>query len=335
MHSSTYAFDSTWRLLLKDLGVDTGRVLRRADLPEDLLARSALRLEAARFHRFWDSLAAEVGEHLLPVRVCAAVRSEAFSPPLFAALCSPDFLVAAQRIARFKTLVAPMRLTVREDRQQRRVTLDLSWPDLAHPPPPSLVLTELLFLVALGRMGTRERLQPLRATTALPPADLTAYVEFLGVRIEQGDRNELEFDLADARRPFLTSSDALWATFEPELRRRLAQLDASVTVGQRVRAALLEALPSARADIDSVARTLAMSRRSLQRHLESEGISFKQLLQDTRRSLAQHYLRKTEIPAAEISFLLGFEESNSFFRAFRAWTGRTPDSVRKEARSAS
>lgn len=333
MHSSTYAFDSTWRLLLKDLGVDAARVLRRADLPEDLLARPALRLDAARFHCFWDSLAIEVGEHLLPVRVCAAVRSEAFSPPLFAALCSPDFLVAAQRIARFKTLVAPMRLTVREGRQ--RVTLDLSWPDLTHPPPPSLVLTELLFLVALGRMGTRERLQPLRVTTVMPPADLTAYVEFLGVRIDQGERNELEFDLADTRRPFLTSSDALWATFEPELRRRLAQLDASVTVGQQVRAVLLEALPSARADIDSVARTLAMSRRSLQRHLESEGISFKQLLQDTRRALAQHYLRKTEIPAAEISFLLGFEESNSFFRAFRAWTGRTPDSVRKEARSAS
>lgn len=330
MHASTYALDATWRLLLKDLGVSTANVLRRAGLPEDLLAQPSVRLDAAAFHRFWDSLAAELADPMLPLTLCRAIRSEAFSPPLFAALSSPNFLVAVQRIARYKALVAPMRLDVREDAE--RVTLGLVWPDRAHQPPASLVATELLFFVSLARMGTREPVRPLQVATTAPPRPEDAYAEFLGVSIRTGASHELVFAKADAQRPFLTSSDGLWAAFEPELRTRLAQLDASVTVGQRARAALLEALPSGLVGMQAVSARLAMSTRSLQRHLESEGLSYQQLLQETRQAVARHYLQKTDLPAAEISFLLGFEEPNSFYRAFRGWTGHTPERVRQQSR---
>ena len=54
----------------------------------------------------------------------------------------------------------------------------------------------------------------------------------------------------------------------------------------------------------------------------------KPLLQETREALARHYLEKTALPVAEISFLLGFDEPNSFYRAFRTWTGTTPERMR-------
>ena len=103
-----------------------------------------------------------------------------------------------------------------------------------------------------------------------------------------------------------------------------------MTVGHRVRAALLEALPSGQGDMDAVSRKLMMSRRTLQRHLDAEGLSFARLLRETRQALAQHYLGNTRLPAAEIAFLLGFEEPNSFYRAFRRWTGQTPDATRQQ-----
>ena len=118
MHSTTYALDSTWRPLLKDMGLSVTNVLRRAGLPEDLLIRPSARLEAADFHRFWQGIEAEIGDPLLPLNLCREVRSESFSPPLFAALCSPNFLVAARRIARYKALVAPVRLEVREEEER-------------------------------------------------------------------------------------------------------------------------------------------------------------------------------------------------------------------------
>ncbi len=331
MPSATYALDSTWRPLLKDLGVSSVNVLRRAGLPDDLLSRPDCRLNPDEFHRFWDGLDAEAADPLLPLALCKAVRSESFSPPLFAALCSPNLLVAAQRISRFKALVAPMRLEVRET--QDRVALEFVWLAPASRPPASLVVTELLFSVTLARMGTREPVQPLQVTTSHPPPPHVAYDRFLGVPLSRGARHRVVFSRADAVRPFLTSNEGMWSAFEPELRTRLAQLDASVDVGRRVRSALLESLPGGGVEMDVVARRLGMSRRSLQRHLEAEGLTYKALLQGTRCALAHHYLCKTELPSAEISFLLGFEEPNSFFRAFRAWTGQTPQRVRQASRA--
>lgn len=84
--------------------------------------------------------------------------------------------------------------------------------------------------------------------------------------------------------------------------------------------------------MEGVARRLAMSKRTLQRRLVEEGTSYQDVLRDTRLELARHYLVRTSVPLGEISFLLGFEESNSFFRAFNDWTGRTPEAVRREAR---
>jgi AraC-like DNA-binding protein len=328
MRSNTYALDSTWRPLIKDLGVPAADVLRRARLPEDLLAQPEVRLEAAAFHRFWTALGEALDDPLFPLRVCQSVRSEAFSPALFAALCSPNFQVAVQRIARYKTLVAPMHLRVSDDAEG--MTLDLEWPDTAHQPPSSLVVTELLFFVTLARMGTREPLRPRWLSTPQPPAPAAAYSEYLGVDIRPSHRHQICFSTEDAQRPFLTSNERLWEAFEPQLRTRLAELDAAVTIGHRVRAALLEALPSGQGDMDAVSRKLMMSRRTLQRHLDAEGLSFAGLLKETRLALAQHYLGNTRLPAAEIAFLLGFEEPNSFYRAFRRWTGQTPDATRRQ-----
>lgn len=331
MQVGTYALDATWRLLLKDLGVSAPQVLRRAGLPENLLSRSSVRLDVPSFYRFWDSLSTELADPLMPIRLCRAIRSEAFSPPIFAALCSPNLQVAAQRIAAYKKLVAPMRLELQECDDSFCITL--LWPGEGQPPPDTLVVTELLFFAILARIGTREAVVPRRVTMPRPPAAVQAYHQFLGTAIAEGACAGLVFERTDALRPFLTSNEGLWSVFEPELRTRLAELEAQVDVGQRVRAVLLEALPSGQTDIDRVANRLAMSRRSLQRHLEAEGLNYQQLLRETRLSLAQHYLARTELPTAEISFLLGFEEPNSFYRAFRHWTGQTPQLQRRLSRA--
>jgi AraC-like DNA-binding protein len=326
MHAQTYALDATWPTLLNDLGVLPANVLRRAGLADDLLQQPSVRLAPEHYYRFWDSIEAETGDPLFPLRLCRAIRSESFLPPLFAALCSPNLLVATQRIAKYKPLIAPMRLDVTEARDV--VTLELTWLDATLAPPVSLVIAELLLLVSLARMGTRELVRPLAVTTTMLPSPAAPYEEFLGARVQRGSRHHLTFTTADATRPFLTSNAPMWAVFEPALRQRLADLDAAVTTAKRVRAALLEGLPSGLATMEDVARKLALSKRTLQRRIEAEGTSYQQILKETRQALAQHYLENTALPAAEISFLLGFDEPNSFYRAFRTWTGRTPESVR-------
>jgi AraC-like DNA-binding protein len=120
----------------------------------------------------------------------------------------------------------------------------------------------------------------------------------------------------------------MWNVFEPDLRRRLSELEDTATMGERVSALLLELLPSGEASIEAVASRLAISKRTLQRRLEEENENFRGLVTRTREHLAQYYLTQTKLSSGEIAFLLGFDDPNSFFRAFHEWTGKTPETVR-------
>ncbi|MBS0370481.1 MAG: helix-turn-helix transcriptional regulator [Proteobacteria bacterium] len=125
----------------------------------------------------------------------------------------------------------------------------------------------------------------------------------------------------------------MWAYFEPGLRKRLSSLDSTVKMSDRVGAALLEGLPAGQYSIEFVATHLAVSKRTLQRQLNDESTSFMEILNTTRRQLAQHYLGTPSVSQGEIAFLLGFQEVNSFIRAFKDWTGITPGAYRHETTS--
>jgi AraC-like DNA-binding protein len=120
----------------------------------------------------------------------------------------------------------------------------------------------------------------------------------------------------------------MWEFFEPDLRRRLSEIDEKASTTDRVHAALLELLPSGDASMNMVSKKLGTSTRTLQRRLKQEGQSFQTVLNSTREQLATHYLKSSRYSGAEISFLLGFDDPNSFFRAFHSWTGKTPEQTR-------
>lgn len=327
MASDRYVINPAWRALLLDVGVSATNVLRRASLPADLLARTPLTMSVDEFHGFWMALEEEADDPNLPLAIAGALRTEVFQPPIFAALCSPNLQVAAERIAAHKPLVGPLRLEVEASPDGLR--LDPRWP-AGVDVPRTLVHAELLFWVALARIGTRADIGPRAITAPHPPADPDAYLDFLGVPVRPGEPS-ITFSRMDAVRPFLTADEAMWEFFAPELRRRLSELDASASTADRVHAALLELLPAGGATMQGVARELTMSARTLQRRLRDEGTTFQAVLTETRESLARHYLTQSTMPAAEISFLLGYEDTNSFYRAFQGWTGQTPQHVRQAA----
>ena len=78
-----------------------------------------------------------------------------------------------------------------------------------------------------------------------------------------------------------------------------------------------------------------MSTRTLHRRLTADGTTFQAVLDQTREDLARHYLANPMLSPPEISFLLGYEETSSFYRAFHNWTGETPDRVRTRSAAAS
>ncbi|SFD81810.1 AraC family transcriptional regulator [Paracidovorax konjaci] len=331
--NKTFLLSMGWQTLLKDFGLRPDHVLRRAGLPEDLLTRAEHGLRTDEYFRFWRGLEAEAADPLFPLRIVETVSAESFDPPLFAALCSAHLMQAVQRLAKYKQLMAPVRLDVSVG-AGGELSVSPQWLQARNDVPYSLQVAEIAFFLRLARLATREPVQALRvALPQLPPASCAKrYEDFFGVPVQQAPAPCIAFSAADALRPFLTVNESMWHVFEPVLRRRLSELDATASTAERVRALLLEMLPGNAATIDSVAGRLALSRRTLQRRLESEGESFRTLVNSTREGLARHYLENTTISGGEIAFLLGFEDPNSFYRAFQDWTGQTPDSARHAMR---
>jgi len=111
----------------------------------------------------------------------------------------------------------------------------------------------------------------------------------------------------------------------------LSEVEPDEGMAERVRGTLLEMLPGGQTTVDDLAGRLFVSRRTLQRRLREEGTNFKDILSKVREELARHYITKSELPYTQISFLLGYEDPNSFFRAFHSWTGATPETIRAQA----
>jgi AraC-like DNA-binding protein len=97
----------------------------------------------------------------------------------------------------------------------------------------------------------------------------------------------------------------------------------------RIRTTINDQLKSGTCKLETVAKSLGMSQRSLQRHLESEGTSFRELTDAIRQSMASRYLRESNLALTEIAFLLGFSELSSFSRAVRNWYGVSPREYRR------
>ncbi len=322
-----YIVDMGWQVLLSDLDLSAEDVLRHAHLPLDILSRKSPTLTAQEYFRLWDGLAYTMrADPTFPLKLGQSISVEAFSPPIFACFCSPNMTIAFKRLGQYKPLVGPFRLDVKQSNQG--IIVSLSGLSDNHPVPSSLITTELVFMTHLVRLATREPIILQAVTMTSPPPESHAYANFFGVRIIHGTSNSLHFSSEDAQRPFLTISDNMWSIFEPELISRMQSLDKEAGFRERVRACLMKILASGEYAMADVAKHLSISTRTLQRRLQEEGTTFQKELDDLREELARNYLSKSDYSSGQIAFLLGYEDPNSFFRAFRAWTGKTPEGIR-------
>lgn len=320
--TAKFTLDIGWPALLAALGVSGDDLVRRAGVARDLLSRERPQVSPAEFVRLWDALIAMIDQPLPEVMLGQAMAPEAFSPPLFAAYCSADLSSALKRLSAYKPLVGPFRLTV-EDGDGRLSARFAALPGVTLPP--GYALTELVFLLSLARRATGHRVVPERVELIQRPGPLT---EVFGVPVRQGAENLIVFAAEDARRPFLSARPAVFSVFDADLQARLAALTQGKGMRARVQAVLMEMLPAGEADVATAARRLGVSSRSLQRRLAEEGSSFKDELAALRADLARHYLTGTTLSSAEISYLLGYADPNSFIRAFGGWTGTSPEALR-------
>ena len=132
--------------------------------------------------------------------------------------------------------------------------------------PMFLVSCEIVFLTHIIRRATKEEISPVSVNMREPPKG-SALSGFLNCPVNNGKVNAVTYKMSDLSLPFISYDEGMWNYFEPELTKRLAELDNDESTSARVRSVLSELLPGGQSSIEDVAERLGLSRRTLQRKL--------------------------------------------------------------------
>ncbi len=133
----------------------------------------------------------------------------------------------------------------------------------------------------------------------------------------------------DLERPVVHGDETLAGYLDQLAEQRLSAVDHDATARDQIRNALWSVLPDGVPELESLARRLGMSGRTLQRRLRDEGTTYRDVLADFRQDAAPALLRDGRLGVSEVAFLLGYEDPASFQRAFRHTFGMPPRAFRR------
>ena len=308
---------------LKALGVDPAAVLRRAGLPLALFGPGQGLVTTEQFFTFWRALDEVAQDPAIGLKLIGRVPVEQHHPVSIAAHHARTFRDALQRMARYKILCCSEEMRLVESKGE--CSVEFNWFLSRELTPPLLIDAVFASTMDLGRRGTAQPLHPLRIELKRTDEQRALLESHFGCTIKfKARRNAIIYRTSDLDRPFLTYNAELLALLSPQLDRELARQKSEQTIAARVKWVLMRLLGGHRPGIAEVARELGMSCRTLQRRITGESTSFRQLMSDARRELAKQYLLQPSLQLGETACLLGYEDPNSFFRAFREWEGTTP-----------
>ena len=314
--------------LLGEEGIAPRDVLRGTDLkPQALAHRDALITHAEQMRIYTNALAL-TREPGLGLRLGARLRLEHHGVVGHAMLCSDNLRQAMHVLVRYTALRGfPLSLHFREE---NRVAILSATATIPLGRLYELVMEEALAILSRGLPpAPAPVMAPLEIRVDYPPpAHHAMYESIFGCPVRFNAKAvEYRFAADTLDEPLEMSNAEMRRVCEERCDLILARLGLAGGVVDRVRNELL-AEPSRFPDLDTVARALRMSPRTLRRRLREEGALFRDVLADVRKSLALDYLERSTLSVAEIASLLGYQEPANFHRAFRKWTSEGPGRYR-------
>ena len=308
---------------LEEVGIRPAAVLRRAGLPQGCSKEPRVLLSTGEMFALWRAIAEVASDPAIGLRLGTETKTERFHPVGLAALASANFGAAIEQMARYKQLTCPEAIVQTKDDQEW--SIQFRWLLAEEIEPPVLIECAFAWVLSTARVGTGTRLSPLRVEFIQERKHVKAIERHFGSPVVCGAaRNAIIFRAEDAERPFVTRNAELLGLLAPQFEEELKQETGEENFVERVRIAIQEKLTGRRPTIEDIADALRVSSRTLQRRLQDEGASFQKVLEESRRQLARHYLNNSVLELNEAAYLLGYNDSNSFVRAFRAWEGVPP-----------
>ncbi len=314
---------------LVELSISPEAVLRHADLPLAFFDQEKIYVTTKELFSLWMSIDELSNDPAIGLKMGSEDRIERYDPIAIASLYTRSFRDAMGRAARYKQLTCPEKIELKTKGEECAIQFIWTLTDDKEPP----VFTDLCFawVQSIGQRGIGHKITPLRVEYERPPANRELLEDHFGCPvIFNAKRNSIIFSESDFDHPFLTHNADLLAAISPHLEEELANQRASQNLHDQVKTIIKRVLAGQRPEIKQIAKEIGQSVRTLQRRLSESGISYKEVLEDARRELARHYLLHSSLELNETAYLLGYEDPNSFFRAFNQWEGLPPGRWREQ-----
>ncbi|QNK55730.1 AraC family transcriptional regulator [Paenibacillus sp. PAMC21692] len=307
---------------IRQLGIQPGDIVRQAGLPQDEITDAEV--SVSHYYAIWQALAELAGNTAQAIiGLATAFETAKYPPSVLATYHARDFRDALNRMTKYKQLCPPENLTIHQEGDICRI--ELGWQQAIKSGPPVLVGITLACLMELGRRGTGWHLTAKSVEFTEDMGDVEALEAYFGCRIRTGaPHDRLTLRQSDLDRPFLSYNEELLEILTPVLEHALDQRNTVRTISNAVKYIIKGMLSSGRPGMKAVAKELGMSERTLQRRLAQEATTFNVLLSQTRHEQALYYLADDMLEIKEVAYLVGYEDQNSFYRAFRGWEGVTP-----------
>jgi AraC-like DNA-binding protein len=298
-------------------------LLRLAGLPPGFFQQEKILATTAELFALYRSIGELSPDPCIGLQLGSEPRLERYHPAAVAAVCSRNYRDAIHRMGRYKRLTCPEEIRVQVESDD--AVVEFFYLEADELQPDTLVDVALAWIHSIGRRGTDGQIKPLRLELTRPATHRELWEQHFGCRVKfKAGRNALVFANRDLDRPFITHNEELLSALGAQLENDLEAYSAGLDLDEQVKRTLKRSLAGSRPTLQDVVRELDMSTRTLQRRLGEADITFQQLVEDTRKELARHYLQHSKVELSVVAFLLGYEDANSFFRAFQTWEGTSP-----------
>jgi AraC-like DNA-binding protein len=313
---------------LEELGVSVPAVLRRAGLPGDLFRQTRVLVETEELFALWKAIGEVSGDPAIGLKLGTETKTERFHPSGIAALSTENFRGAVDHMARYKQLTCPEEILQKVEKEEWRI--QFRWLLAMDAEPQVLVEHCFAWVQTIARHGSGTKISPLRVELVQPRVHVKLLERHFGCPIAtSAPHNAMVFRASDGDCPFVTRNAELLEMLAPQFDQELKLRNGNHSFIDQVRDAVHQRLTGHRPSIDEVARDLHMSSRTLQRRLQDLGSNFQKLLEEARHQMACYYLGNSVLELNEAAYLLGYEDANSFIKAFRAWEGVPPGQWRE------
>jgi AraC-like DNA-binding protein len=314
--------------LVRSLGGDPRRVLEHHGIDPQAIRDPDSYLECQSLVDVFEHCSSAFNEPLFGLRLAQYQDADVFG--CVTALCraAPTFRDAVRAFIDYIPVVhsplTMMELLEGNEIAELRwwVRKDLGTNQQAHY---QAALLDTNLLRAVGGRAFRPSYVSLTVDTRLK--DVSEIESKLGCRYRsRAQANAIAFPTAMLDQPIPSSNRLLYRLLGGYLER--VGVASRKSIVERVQDYVHGALSSGTCSIEHCAQKLGTSVRTLQSHLSDSGLRFSDILEKQRMELAKTYLEQAQLSLDEVAALLGYSEQSSFGRAFKRWTGSTPQRFR-------